>query len=485
MDVLRIPFRSVTLIVVLAAWAGTAAAQPAELTYGPAGTSEQANRGAAPVRVCPDGGSIAVGTTGAGVANTRVYAVRIAPSGAPYWERTYDIAGVSLGDTGESVVELRDGSGFVIAGITRPTGNQMDALLIKVDCSGGVVWTRSYSGLQDEGALDVVEARTGDTALGTKPGDLLVAGFAGVPGVGQNGLLFRTNAGGALIWSRRYDTPGRAAFNGLIEARPTEGTSTGDIVAVGFLTSPALGERGYVARVNGNNGLHTSAIQCAAAYAGYGRTAFESVVELGAAVQGQLVFIGSTRVPTNPSALSQVFLVATRLAPCAPVVQRVIGDPTTNDFGFDVQEVRSPLAIAPVGTIAITGSTTRPGSAGSDAFLQILKPGGLEPMPGTGRRYGTNATGFEAGHSLALRPDGFFIAGRTTTDFSGGADPGDLYVVNADTGGKTQCAADWAPGHAPFGASVVILAPTPKVSLVQASPANALGVSFSPTIACP
>jgi hypothetical protein len=228
------------LTLALVAAATLAAAQSYEFVYGPAATVERAMRGVTPVQLCPGGGSIAVGTTGS-APNNRVYVTRTTNTGAPIWERIFDLAPIAGGETGESLVELRDGTGFVIVGTTRPgTGLPLDAFMLKVNCGGFPLWARTHHSPGDEGALNIVEARTGNAAFGTSRGDLIVAGYAPDPtstAGGQIGLLLRTNAGGGLIWNRRYVVPGSARFTDLLEARPVA-SPTGDVVGPRRLLPP-------------------------------------------------------------------------------------------------------------------------------------------------------------------------------------------------------------------------------------------------------
>ena len=490
MDIGR-PFSSGALRVALAvasvAAASTASAQPFELTFGPGGSTEQAGRGVAPVRLCPGGGAITAGSTGdTAIGMSRVYVVRTASMGRPLWERTYDLAPGTLGETGESIVELSDGSGFVVAGSSRSSATQRDAFLMKIDCDGKVVWSHAYSGSGDEVALDVTEARTGTAASNTAPGDLIAAGLAGapLPGNALNGLLFRTDAAGKLIWSQRYDVPGRSAFNAAIEARPTAVDAAGDVVAAGYVTLPGTtSERGYALRVSGADGRLWALPHCGGSFGAYGRVRFEAVAErLGSGAP--LVFLGSAIAQTARE--SQAVVVSTLALPCQGVAARVIGGPVGQTLGLDVQPVASPLPIAPTGAVAITGSTTRPGVPGSDAFLLTLNPTTLAPFSGTGRLFGGRSRGFEAGQSLAVLRDGFLIAGRTTTDFSGAYDPGDAYLVNTDASGKTACGEGWEPAHTAFPVSAVPVRPAAvPYALQQSVRAVAIGGVTSPTVACP
>ncbi|MDA8021259.1 MAG: hypothetical protein MPN21_27815, partial [Thermoanaerobaculia bacterium] len=250
---------TLALLTLGLAAASVAGALPFETVYGAMGQVDRANRGVTPVTGCQGGGSIAVGTRGS-FPNSLVYVARTDDWGNRLWERLYDIRPVNgdgrYGDTGESIVEVHDGTGFVIAGQTRDAEASLDAFLLKVDCEGLLSWVRIYHSPFDEGALDLVEATTGDPDFGTRRGDLIVAGFGIFPGTNlRNALLFRTSSTGTLIWGRRYTIfdEVRSAFRSVIETSPSGGTTTGDIVAAGRIVMGGP-EQGYVVRVSGNTG---------------------------------------------------------------------------------------------------------------------------------------------------------------------------------------------------------------------------------------
>lgn len=442
-----------TLVSAAAAWA-----QPYERVHGPEGTSDRAASGTLAVEHCPGGGHVAVGTVG--TQEPKIYLVRVAPSGVTAWERTYRIDG-STADTGESVVEASDGSGFVVAGTTR-SASSYDAYLLKVNCLGeplgadhvypfGTV--RIYSTPANEGALDIVEARTGDPSVGTRPGDLVVSGYATDPATGhRTAMLFRVSGlSGALIWSRRYALP-TSILSSVAEASPVLPATVGDIVAVGSHVPPGTAaSRGYVMRVDGDSGSFTGAAnQRACEYPTTGGAQFQAVVPLAKFPHaGDLVMVGSLSFGTSGN---DVYAVATSANPCSPRTARRIGgspgDDVWREIGYDVQEVQVGLPLAPTGTLALTGSAGN--DHGTDAFLLALDPETLEPLPtGFSHLFGNHAGGRELGRSLALTPQHVLIAGATHTDFAGELDPADAYLVRADAAtGRTACAIGWAPTHA-------------------------------------
>ena len=433
---------------------------PGEIVYGPTPASEESGKRVISVTACLDGvgGFVTAGTSRAGTPNSDVYVVRTRLSGHRIWEFTYDVHGAGGADTGTSIAELKDGSGFVVTGSTNLGTANADVLMMKIGCSGAVRWATSFvSPAVRESGYDVIEARTGTPILGTFPGDLVVAGYTTNPkNQNADGLLIRTRSDGTLIWNRRYDSGGAVEFfRALTEARAT-GTPTGDIVTVGDVRlAGAAGLRALSFRVNGDSGLFTSGAHCAAARGAAGAsTRFESVIELTASAHaGTLVMVGST---STTASSSDLYLVRTAANPCVGIVQRRAGDPAAGPLGdeaaFDVREVLKALPIAPVGTLVLTGRAGRPATTRSEAFLHTARPDSLALLPGTGRLYGDHGAGFESASALIPFSNGFVLAGVSGSDFEGVGDKRDVYLVGTDGDGKTGCELLWHPpqASAPF-----------------------------------
>jgi hypothetical protein len=105
------------------------------------------------------------------------------------------------------------------------------------------------------------------------------------------------------------------------------------------------------------------------------------------------------------------------------------------------------LPIAPLGRLALTGHAADPDAAlNEDAFLLLLHPANLAPIPAGGQLFGDHGAGREQGVSLADHPRGFIITGflEPPPPPPLASDPSrDLYIVNADGSGQTTCSIDW------------------------------------------
>jgi len=492
----------VILLLICGCTIGTA--QTFEYVYGSNTCNEFGARGVTPIVNCANGGYISVGTSdfGGGVAcgNSDVYVVRTNNNGGRVWEFTYDITGLGTVDQGASIVELSDGSGFVVTGQTDVGGGNFDIFLMKINCNGGVVWTWTYGGAGQETATDIIEAASFTTA---NPYDLVVCGstWSTTPG-NSDAYLLRTTATGTLLWDAAYHQVEHEWFNALTEATPTltpgGGVQTvGDIIAVGARKAkpplvPATVYLGYVARVDGTTGAVTPVfplLQNVADYGGGSGTdqLFTSVVELQSAAEFPNVAIAG--YTTSVAAGSEIYMVKTNGNPCTQLAQNLIGDGVAGpnwDGAMDMKELANPLGtIAAAGDLVLTGFTDNLGTnLGQDAFLLAVTPGGatpLTPNAGSGNLYGDFGPNNDIGNSIhevvangAGITAGVIIAGSSQSDFQTVGDPFDMYLVktraNGSTGSSTApCNSTWAPGPTNPGWTPTCLTPTISTIFAQAT----------------
>jgi len=146
------------------------------------------------VQQTSDGGYIFAGSTysyGAGGADA--WLVKADASGNMMWSRTFGGTGL---ESGSSVQQTQDG-GYIVASLTRPYGADEDnALLIKTDASGNMMWSQTYGGAEREQALSVQQ---------TSDGGYIFAGWTGPTGVGSRHFwLVKTDSSGNMNWSQTY-----------------------------------------------------------------------------------------------------------------------------------------------------------------------------------------------------------------------------------------------------------------------------------------
>lgn len=145
------------------------------------------------VHQTPDGGYIAVGSYGYGYNSTDVWVFKLDSSGNITWQRRHGEPFYPQYDTGYTLLVMSDGGYFV--------GGRIHAYwLLKLSSDGDIVWQRMYdAGYNDWGAAGILPA--GD-------GGFLVAGTAsrlrGESEWDDSAWIFKIDASGGLAWSKTY-----------------------------------------------------------------------------------------------------------------------------------------------------------------------------------------------------------------------------------------------------------------------------------------
>ena len=138
-----------------------------------------------------------------------IYFLKTDADGNVLLNKTY--GGIGF-DRGECVRQTSDG-GFIIAGRTTSFGvGDSDALLIKIDLLGNIVWAKTYGGTGYDDCYYVLQTGSG----------FISAGRTQSFGAGLNDVfVFATDQAGNLLWSRTYGGVGddistwiQAASNG-------------------------------------------------------------------------------------------------------------------------------------------------------------------------------------------------------------------------------------------------------------------------------
>lgn len=446
--------------------------------------------GATVVQQCSGGGYTYVGTTDflndqvCDPSNQDVYVIRTNDAGTTTgtiaWEQTIDIGNLGGNDIASGMIEVSDGSGFVIVGTStlgHPTGNT-DIFLIKLACDGSHLWTVTY-GLIDasETGYDIFEARTGDGVI-TNAGDFIIAGSITLPSGNIDSYIMRVDANGSIVWENRYTTSPHDAsieerFYSLTDLDPVQifgqpqPQATGDIIAVGELSEvgmPGLPKNGFVVRVDGADGtinFGPQLLQGAISFGGgvfignqwnFGDEGFLSVIELrkpiGSLLNPDVVISGFSRSGTQPES----YLVRLQNGNPKPfaALEMLIGD---GHLGTQIEEATS---IRQVRHIPVAGASyaqddliftgfvnTNTGTSAPrfDATLVALDPTLLTPTGTLGMHYGKNSH-TEIGWSLDIvpnnagRPEGVFIGGTVISTV--GMSSHDLYLTKTNPNGSTS-----------------------------------------------
>lgn len=405
------------------------------------------------VRQTTDGGYITVGETfGPTCGSSDIYVTRVNNDGTLFWSARYNIG---LNDSALDVEEVRNDpngvGGYIITGVTdqlppwpTPCDASRDIFLLRIDRCGTILWMRTYGHRQtDDMGWDVVEATTGSPALGTNPGDFIVAGWRILTnGVNRDGYIMRVTSTGNCIWGSDYDSPTNQDDYFYSVDESTVGVAgTGDIIAAGGTNSVGAGD-GWIVRVNGNTG----AVVNSCTYGGSRFEEFRSVIELSmGAVAGSIVAVGTT---SSTSQNLEAYLIRVPAGLGAPIAQRTLGDGgTLPDEALWVREVGNPAGTET--NIIVTGYVTPPtgvGFGGADVFLQEYIATPLAPVAPVTTIYG----GIKADWGWSVSPtvpipqcvtSGYVICGFTQSQLDPNFpnDPEQLYFIKTDAAKSSNC----------------------------------------------
>ena len=158
-----------------------------------------------------DGGYMLVGHSIVELASSVVRnltLVRLDRDGDMRWQRTYEGYGSS---SAESLLQLDDG-GFVVVGTTwADQGADADALAMRIDSAGDVVWARAYgTGLNEHCGAVIGDNGLGYWLVGSSvdPSDVVAppdaAGYAGFAGRSRP-FVVRIDSDGSELWSLRIE----------------------------------------------------------------------------------------------------------------------------------------------------------------------------------------------------------------------------------------------------------------------------------------
>jgi hypothetical protein len=153
------------------------------------------NERANSVRQTSDGGFIIAGTTNSwGSGGKDFYLIKTDANGNISWTKTF---GGALDDVANSVKQTSDG-GFIVAGETNSFGaGDIDYYLIKTDALGTLTWSKTYGEINSDWLYSVVQASNGGYVMGGYSISFLGAGEA-------DAVVIKTDSTGSIVWSKTY-----------------------------------------------------------------------------------------------------------------------------------------------------------------------------------------------------------------------------------------------------------------------------------------
>lgn len=345
-----------------------------------------------------DGGYLFAGDTlSFGVSSRQAWLVRTNSTGGVIWSSTY---GGTDDDVAKAVRPVGDG-GFIVAGYamsTAPVGyysgrgaGGYDAWLFKVDSAGHLQWEGLFGGTSDDFAYDVQP---------TSDGGYVVVGETTSAGAGGSDVfLVKTDSAGDLLWNKTYGGTGNDAGYSIKQ------TSDGGYIIAGTTTSFGVGTNAlYLIRTDSNGNLVDSAV-----FHGTGTDVGYSVVQSpdgGFAVAGLTTSYGSGG--------KDVLLLRTTPS-LAFLWNKTYGGPNDDGAYYLIQ--------AKDGGLALAGFTVPAPSAPEDVFVVKVAVNGDMIWNMT---FGGSAS--DVAYSIQQTSDGGYILGCTTDSFGAGLH--DAWLVN-------------------------------------------------------
>jgi uncharacterized delta-60 repeat protein len=348
-----------------------------ETTWGGAGSDV-----AEGVASAADGSSYVVGITDSfttdqfGNPSPRIFIVKFAPNGSVTWQRIWN--GTTIRGLGRPDVAVSADGSVYVTGITADNGN--DAVLLKFDANGTLLWERAWGGAASDEGLAVATA---------SDGSVYIAGTATSFGPSSSGLfVVKFDSAGNLVWQRISDG---AAGNAVAVA------PDGSVYAAG--TTPRADQIG-------NFDIVVMKITAAGTLVWQRTYSAGEVVDprgrMAAGSDGSIVIAGAIQA------------AKARIVDLAALIVKLTSDGAlVFDKQFDGRstETGDGVAIAPDNAIYVAGTTTTFGAGNQDAFVLHLQPTGKKLLDA----FTWGGTGFETGAGVAVSGGTLMLAATTTT----------------------------------------------------------------------
>jgi hypothetical protein len=334
------------------------------------------------VAIAADGSSYVVGITDSfttdqfGTPSPRIFLVKFAADGSLVWQRIWNGTTVrGLGRTG--VAFGADGSVFV-TGVSTNNGN--DAVLLKFDPNGTLLWERTWGGPDSDTALAVAAAPDGSA---------YIAGTAtSFPASSNSLFVVKFDSLGNLVWQRISD----GAQGNAVAVGPD-----GNVYAAGTTPRNEIGNFDVIALKITSDG---------------------DLVWQRTYASGEVVDPRGGMTLASDGSVYLAGAIQTVKAGRADIAALIVKLSTDGDLLFDKQfdgrggETATGVAVAPDdGTVYVAGTTTSFGAGFQDAFVLHLVPTGKKLLDAV--TWG--GTGFEEGSGVGVIA-GTVVLSATTTN---------------------------------------------------------------------
>jgi hypothetical protein len=182
----------------------------------------------------PDSGFVLGGQATNGSNGLDMYLVRTTVNGDTLWTRKF---GTINTDNIENLVRIADGSFVMTGGTDGPGFGGNDGVLVKTDSGGAVIWSKIYGGNSQDDFHQVYET--------TDNGFILSGTSRSSGALEPNMWLVKTNSSGDSAWSATYGGDNHDHGYGAVQ------TSDGGYIFVGYSSSFGFdAEQAYVIKTN-------------------------------------------------------------------------------------------------------------------------------------------------------------------------------------------------------------------------------------------
>jgi len=144
---------------------------------------------------CSNGDLALAGVTVTNTGHSDVWLFRVSPLGIKKWERTYHNLDIDRCYTPHSLIECSNGD-FAIACYTYNSTKSNDVWLIRTDQFGNPKWNKTFGSDGYERPEALIECQNGDFAI--------IGNTKGFGAGGQDAWLIRTDPFGNQLWNKTY-----------------------------------------------------------------------------------------------------------------------------------------------------------------------------------------------------------------------------------------------------------------------------------------
>jgi hypothetical protein len=187
----------------------------------------------------PDSGFLMTGETFNGtLGNNDVFILKTDKNGDSLWMKTY---GGPNTDVAYDISSCHDGN-FILTGSTNSFGHgRFDAYLLKINGSGDTLWSKTYGDTLDDKAFSGIETNNHGFAM--------TGSTYNFNAMAQDGIIFKADSTGALLWQRVYGGSDAEEFYDIIEK------SNSNLFIAGYtMSSGYVGTKEFTMTLTDNGG---------------------------------------------------------------------------------------------------------------------------------------------------------------------------------------------------------------------------------------